>query len=367
MRRVLVVVQFAISISLIIGSGLVYQQINFIKTRNMGYDRDQILNFSFDQETSAQYDTIIEKLAQSPSILSSSSSGNLPGRTMGRTSMQPDGIDNDDPWVVSTMSMDEYFIETLGLKLVEGRNFSTEFGTDVEEAVLINQAAASAIGWEEPLNKTFQDGGLKVVGIIRDFHFATLRHVVEPLVIQFRPGANGWLSLKLRAGAIPEAIAHLESVWNELLPGHPLEFTFLDDEFNMQYRREQSFGSLTRGFTVLAIFIACLGLFGLASQTVEQRTKEIGIRKILGAGIGSLVTLLAKTYLKLVLLANLIAWPAAYFMMKRWLADFVYRIDIGIGIFVVSMVSAAVISLITVSYHSLRAANTDPVHALRYE
>ncbi|MFC2160104.1 ABC transporter permease [Acidobacteriota bacterium] len=367
MRRVLVVIQFAISIALIIGSGIVYQQINFIKTRNMGYDREQILFFSFNQETTAQYDTMVEKLAQSPAILSLSSSGNLPGRTMGRFGIQPDGIDQDDPWIVSSMSMDEQFIETLGLELVEGRNFSREFGTDAEEAVIINQAAASAIGWEEPLNKTFQDGQLKVVGVIRDFHFATLRHVVEPLVIRFRSGANGLLSLKLRAGAIPEAITHLTAVWNELLPGHPLEFTFLDDEFNMQYRREQSFGSLSRGFTVLAIFIACLGLFGLASHTVEQRTKEIGIRKILGAGMGSLVVLLAKTYLKFVLLANLIAWPVAYLMMKRWLADFVYRIDIGIGIFVVSMVSAAFISLITVSYHSIRAANTDPVRALRYE
>ena len=367
MRQVLVVVQFAISIALIIGSGIVYQQINFIKTRNMGYDREQILNFTFNQETAAQHDTLVEKLGQSPDILSSSSSGNLPGRTMGRTGMQPDGIDQTDPWIVSSMSMDEYFIETLGLELVEGRNFSREFGTDAEEAVIINQAAVASIGWEEPLNKTFEDGQLKVVGVIKDFHFATLRHVVEPLVIRFRPGAYGFLSLKLRAGAIPDAIAHLKAVWNELLPGHPLEFTFLDDEFNMQYRREQSFGSLTRGFTVLAIFIACLGLFGLASQTVEQRTKEIGIRKVLGAGVGSLVTLLAKTYLKLVLLANLIAWPVAFFMMKRWLADFVYRIEIGIGIFVVSMVSAAVISLLTVSYHSLRAANTDPVRALRYE
>jgi len=367
MRRVLVVIQFAISIALIIGSGIVYQQIKFIKTRDMGYNREQILTFSFNQETAAQYDTMIEKLAQSPAILSLSSSGNLPGRTMGRFGIQPDGIDQTDPWIVSGMGMDEHFIETLGLELVEGRNFSREFGTDAEEAVIINQAAAAAIGWEEPLNKTFDEGQLKVVGVIRDFHFATLRHVVEPLVIRFRPGANGLLSLKLRAGAIPDAIAHLQAVWNELLPGHPLEFAFLDDEFNMQYRREQSFGSLTRGFTVLAIFIACLGLFGLASHTVEQRTKEIGIRKVLGAGVGSLVTLLAKTYLKLVLLANLIAWPAAFFMMKRWLADFVYRIELGIGIFVISMVSAAVISLLTVSYHSIRAANTDPVRALRYE
>jgi len=233
--------------------------------------------------------------------------------------------------------------------------------------VILNQAAVKAIGWEEPLGKTFDDGQLTVVGVIGDFHFATLRHVVEPLVLNFRPGANGILSLKLRAGAIPAAVDHLRGVWGELFPGNPLEFGFLDDEFDQTYRREQDFSSLTRGFTFLAIFIACLGLFGLASYTVEQRTKEIGIRKVLGAGVGGLVVLLSKTYLKLVLLANVIAWPAAYFLMRRWLQDFVYRIDLSVGVFLLSMAAAALIALLTVSFHSIRAAGSDPVRALRYE
>ena len=367
MRRVLVVLQFAISIALIIGSGVVYQQMQYIKNKDVGYEREQVLTFELTQEMAASFDPMVEKLGQSPAIVSWSASGNLPGRTMSRRGIRPDGIAQTDDWVVSFMSMDENFIKTLGLELVAGRNFSREFSTDEKEAVIINQAAASAIGWEEPIGQTFNKSRFKVIGVIGDFHFATMRHTVEPLVISYRPGANESLSLKLRAGAIPDGIAHLKAVWNEIFPGHPLEYIFLDEEFDQLYRREESFGLLTRGFTTLAIFIACLGLFGLASHTVEQRTKEIGIRKVLGAGVGGLVVLLSKTYLKLVLLANLVAWPAAFILMRRWLQDFAYRIDLGAGVFLLSTVTAAVIALLTISFHSTRAAHSDPVKALRYE
>jgi putative ABC transport system permease protein len=198
MRRVLVVLQFGISIALIIGSGVVFQQMQYIKNKDLGYDREQVLTIQMTQETAANFEPLVEKLGQSPAILSLSASGNVPGRTMSRTGVQPDGIAETDPWVVSVMSMDEHFLETLGIELVEGRNFSQEFGTDAEQAVILNEAAVKAIGWEEPLGKTFNDGQLTVVGVIGDFHFATLRHVVEPLMISFRPGDNGILSLKLR-------------------------------------------------------------------------------------------------------------------------------------------------------------------------
>ena len=367
MRRVLVVLQFAISIALIIGSGVVYQQMQYIKNKDVGYEREQVLTLRMTQAMTASFDPLVEKLGQSSAILSLSASSNLPGRTMNRRGIQPDGIAQKDPWVVSTMTMDENFIETLGLKLVAGRNFSQEFSTDEKEAVIINEAAARAIGWEQPVGKTFNKNRFKVIGVIGDFHFATMRHTVEPLMISYQPGANASLSLKLRAGAIPDGIDHLKTVWNEIFHGHPLEYVFLDEEFDQLYRREESFGSLTRGFTTLAIFIACLGLFGLASHTVEQRTKEIGIRKVLGAGVSGLVILLSKTYIKLVLLANVVAWPAAFSLMRRWLQDFAYRIDLGVGIFLLSMLAAVVIALLTVSIHSIRAANSDPVKALRYE
>jgi putative ABC transport system permease protein len=367
MRKVLVLVQFSISIALIISSGVVYKQINFIRHKDMGYDREQIMTIQLDRESISSFEPLVDQLSQSPAILSWSASGNVPGRTMSRNGIIPEGATEEESWIVSTMTMDENFLDTLSIELLEGRNFAPDFGTDAEESVIINEAAVRALGWEEPVGKTFNTGDLTVVGVIKDFHFATLRHVVEPLVIRYRPGANGLLSIKLKSGSIPEGVNHTEKVWNGLFPGLQLEYVFLDEEFDMLYRQEKSFGSLTGGFTGLAVFIACLGLFGLASHTVAQRTKEIGIRKVLGAGSLGLVALLSKTYLKLVLLANLIAWPVAYWLMRRWLMDFAYRSELGIGMFLLSMAAAAVIALFTVSFHSIRAANSDPVRALRYE
>jgi len=367
MRKILVVVQFSISIALIIGSSVVYKQINFIKNKDMGYEREQVLTIQLNRESASSFDPLVDQLSQSPAILSWSSSGNVPGRTMDRIGIVPEGATKEESWIVSGMIMDENFLDTLSIELVEGRNFSPEFGTDAEKAVIINEAAVRAFGWEEPVEKTFNTGELTVIGVIKDFHFATLRHIVEPLVIRFRPGANGLLSIKLKGGSIPEGLDHIEKTWSGLFPGVPLEYVFLDEEFDLLYRQEKSFGSLTWGFTGLAIFIACLGLFGLASHSVAQRTKEIGIRKVLGAGSLGLTALLSRTYLKLVLLANLIAWPVAYWLMRRWLMDFAYRTELGIGLFLLSLAAAAVIAVITVSFHSIRAANSDPVKALRYE
>jgi putative ABC transport system permease protein len=367
LRRTLVIVQFAISIALIVCSAVIYKQMHYIKNKDLGYDRSEVLTLFLDEEARASFEPLLEKLAQSPAILSWSASGRLPGRTIGRVDAHPEGWAQTDPWNCFIMSIDEYFIETLGLELIEGRNFSHEFGTEAEKAVIINQTAASSLGWDNPIGKTFENGQFRVVGLVKDFHFATLHHKVEPLVMSFLPGANVYLSLKLQADVIPKAIEHLQGVWKELFPGSLLEFSFLDDEFDQLYRREQSFGSLSRGFTLLAIFIACLGLFGLASNMAEQRTKEIGIRKVLGAGVGELVILFSKTFLKLVLLANLLAWPAGYFLMRRWLQDFVYQIDLDFGIFLLSMLAALCIALLTVSYHSVKAATANPVDSLRYE
>jgi len=367
MRRLLVVVQFGISIALIIGSGVVFKQMRYVKHKDLGYDREQVLTIPMNREISGSYEPLVEKLGMSPAVMSWSTSGNVPGRTMNRMGIQPDGIAQTDPWVVSALQMDEHFLKTMGIRLLEGRNFSREYGTDAKESVILNKAAQDAIGWEDPIGKTFNEGRFKVVGVIDNFHFTTLRHVVEPLLAFYQDGVGRELSLKLQAGSISDAVGHLQKVWEELFPGQPLEYIFLDDEFDQIYRREENFGSLTRGFTFLAIFIACLGLFGLAAHTVERRTKEIGIRKVLGAGVGGLVILLSKTYIMLVLLANLIAWPAAYILMRGWLRDFAYRIELGLGIFLLSTVAAAGIAMLTVSFHCIRAAGADPVKALRYE
>jgi len=367
LRRLLVVLQFAISIAMIISSGVVFKQMQFIQSKNIGYDRAQVLNISLTQDMAANFEPFTEKLAQSPNILYWSASDSIPGRGMSRTSIAPEGMGDDSGWVVSIMTMDEHYLKTLGMELADGRNFSREFSTDAREAVILNEAAVRALAWEEPLGKTFNNGRLKVIGVVKDFHFTSLRHQIEPLLLRFQPGASENLSLKLAAGKIPSAISHIRSTWAEMYPGNPLEFTFLDEEFDRLYHREQSFGSMTRAFTLLAILIACLGLFGLASHMVEQRTKEIGIRKVLGSSVMKIVYQFSRNYLLLVLVSNFIAWPVTYYLMNQWLQDFAYRTHMDLSVFIFSTLAALAIALLTVSFQSIKAALANPADSLRYE
>ena len=366
LRKVLVVLQFAISIALIIGSGIVFQQIQYIKNRDIGYDRDQVMSIQLTRDLGDRFEPLVNELSQSEAVSSWSSSGNLPGRTMGRTFVEPEGATDEESWVVSVMSMDDRFIETMGMEIVEGRNFSEEFSTDRRYAVMINEAAVKHLGWENPIGKAFDDS-LRVIGVVKDFHFATMHHHIEPLLMRFRPGVNALLSIKLKGGSVGEGVSEVRRVWDELFPNRTLEFIFLDDEFNTMYRREENFGRMTRAFTFLAIFVACLGLFGLASFTTEQRTKEIGIRKTLGASVAGMTLVLSREFMKWVLVANFVAWPVAYFVMNRWLQGFVFRTELSVGLFLVSAVLALIIAVITVSYQTVRAARANPVDSLRYE
>jgi len=366
LRKLLVVLQFTASIAMIICSGIVIQQIDYIKSKNIGYDRSQVLTLTINRDMYDNFGPLTDKLVESPAILSWSSSDNVPGRGMARSGVLPEGAAEDETWVVSYMFADDQFVETMGMEMAEGRYFSRDYGTDTI-AVIMNEAAVKAIGWEDPVGKTFNRGSFTVIGVVKDFHFTTLHHQIEPLTILYRQGPNRVLSLKLKAGAIQEAVAHIEQTWNELYPGNPFEYSFLDDEFDKLYRNEENFGSMTRGFTGLAILVACMGLFGLASHTVQQSTKEIGIRKVLGASAKGLVMLLTKDFIRLVLIANVIAWPAAWYFMDRWLQSFVYRTDMDWSIYVISGGIAFIIAVATVSSQALRAAHANPVDSLRYE
>jgi putative ABC transport system permease protein len=366
LRKILVALQFAVSIALIIGSGIVFQQMNYIKSKNIGYNREQVMYIRFNNATFDNFEPFAEKLSQSPLILSTAASSNVPGRTMGRRGMSPDGIDTDQNWIFSWMNMDDDFIETLGMEIIQGRNFSEEFGTD-SSAVILNEAAVKKIGWENPIGQTFGNGRMNVVGVIRDFHFTSMRHQIEPIVIGFQSGASGMMSIKLKAGSISEGVGYIEGAWTEMFPGIPLEYTFLDEEFDQLYRTEENFGSMARGFTFLAILIASMGLFGLASHTVQQRTKEIGIRKVLGATTGGLVIKLSKEFMKIVIISNIIAFPLAYYLMNNWLQEFAYRIELSWGVFLVSGVSAVMIAYLTVLFQSVKASIANPVKSLRYE
>lgn len=370
LRRALVVTQFAASVVMIVGALVVSEQLGYIMDKNMGYERDQVVVLELGSEQlQGRSEALQAALRNEPAVLGMAEANSLPGRQLGRTGVQPEGAPDDEPWIISVMSVDERFVPTMGVGVAAGRNFSPSFGTDTTEAVVINEAAARAFGWTEPLGKrvSIGDDERTVVGVVEDFHFASVRHRIEPLMLLYQPEGAPLLALKLRPAGMTESLAAVERAWRGVNPDHPFEYSFLDDEFAEQYREEANFATLARGFTVLAILIACLGLFGLAAFTAEQRTKEVGVRKVLGASVPHLVALLSTDFLKLVLAAFALAVPVAWFVMRDWLADFAYRIDLGVGVFALAGVLAVGIALATVSYHAFRAATSDPVQSLRYE
>jgi putative ABC transport system permease protein len=375
LRRILVVVQFTASIGMIIGTYVVYQQLDYIRHKNMGYAREQVLAIDLnDQQVRQNSESLINELNKISTIEGTSLSSTLPGRGFGRTSIQPEGHTNDEEiWIVSIMASNENFIPNMKMEIVEGRNFSKEYPSDEKDGAVLNEAAAKAFGWKDPLGKKLSFGPnsqleLKVIGVVKDFHFASMRHSIEPLIIVNNPGFyKNILSVRLKTEKISSSINTIKNVWQKINPSHPFEYSFLDDEFEQLYKTERSFSNLISSFAVLAIFIACLGLFGLASFITEQRTKEIGIRKVLGASISNILLITTKQFIILVIIANLIAWPIAYYFMNNWLSDFAYRVELGWFTFVLAAISTILIAVLTVLYQSVKAAVSNPVKSLRYE
>ncbi len=264
--------------------------------------------------------------------------------------------------------VDHGFVRTLGIELAAGRDFSREAPMDTN-AWIINEAAVKRLGLEEAVGRVMRWGDYAgpIVGVAKDFHFASLHHEIEPLVIPLRPGVGGMLLARVQGGQMPDALASLEATLGDLVPGHLFRYSFVADDFDLLYRDEDTLRDVFGYFAAIAIFIACLGLFGLAAFTAGQRTKEIGVRKVLGASVAGIVLLLSKEFTKLVALAFVLAAPLAYFAMNRWLQDFAYRVDLSWAIFLIAGLAALGVAWLTVSYQSIRAALADPVDALRYE
>jgi putative ABC transport system permease protein len=269
-------------------------------------------------------------------------------------------------------SIDPDFIPAMAIRMSSGRNFSAEFSSDIKDAILINEAAARHFQWKNPIGRKISliEDELTtktVIGVVKDFHLQTLHHRIQPLCLDYRPSVFRYVMVKILPNRIPEVLQFLEKRWEVLQPAFPFEYNFLDEAFDRQYRFEKILNQIFSYFTVMAIFIACMGLFGLASFTTEKRTKEIGIRKALGASVSEIVMLLSKEFTKWVLAANLIAWPIAYLAMNRWLQNFAYRVDMGPATFILSAMLAFIIALLTVGYRAIKAAGANPVEALRYE
>ena len=375
MRSALVVFQFTASIILIIGTIVVFKQLRYIQDKNLGFDKEQVLILNNAYLLEKQAETFKEKMKTSPQILNASISGYLPVPSQrSNNAVFPEGKRDDkhstsfQTWVV-----DHDYLETMGMELVEGRFFSQEFSTD-DQAAVINQSVAKQFSWPDPVGRRLgrfinQKGDIKlytVIGVVKDFHFESMRENIGPLVM-FLGESRGNISFRLKTQDVSSAIGLLEQQWNQFSPDQPFEYSFLDERFEQMYQSEQKIGRIFTVFASLAIFIGCLGLFGLAAFTAEQKTKEIGIRKVLGATSSRIIRLLLKEFVILVAIANLIAWPIAYLVMNRWLTDFAYRISPHILIFIFAGILTLVVSLLTVSLQAVKAALADPIRSLRYE
>jgi putative ABC transport system permease protein len=377
-RRILVVSQFAISIALVIGTLIISEQMRFVRGKDLGFDKAQVLVLSLPQSKSISRATVREEMASTPGVVHAGLSDEVPGMGFKMSSFIPEGRTEKEGLLMQRMESDDQFLSALGIRIVRGRNFSQQMKTDTAEAVLINETAAARLGWEDPLGKRFSrksrgpDGqertrSWKIVGVIKDFHTLSLHEKIEPLLIANNPENLASLSLRLTTGDIQATISRLKKKWQQLYPDQIFDSFFLDESFGRMYRAEEQFNKIFSTFSVLAILISCLGLFGLAAYMTEKRTKEVGIRKVLGASTWRIVLLLSNEFGKWVLIANVIAWPLAYYFMNRWLQTFAYHTAIGIGVFFFSGLAAMAIALLTVSYQSIHTARRNPVDSLRYE
>ncbi|GAB4019731.1 ABC transporter permease [Spirosoma migulaei] len=365
-RQGLVVFQFALSILLIIGTIIVYRQIDFIQTKNLGFDRERMLYVSSEGELGTKYNTFKEELLQMPGIQSVTKMDGTPTNGFGSTgNVQWPGKDPKASIQFQFSKVDYDFTKTLKVK-VTGRDFSKAFGADSAN-FLINETAARRIGYNNPIGKPLTMWGKTgiIVGVIADYHQSSMHTAIEPFIAKLGDGQI--IIVRVKTGQTKQALASLEVLARQLNPKFPFRYRFADEAFQTLYRSETVVGSLANYFAFLAIFISCLGLFGLAAFTAEQRTKEIGVRKVLGASVVSVVALLSQDFLKLVLVAILISSPLAWFGMSRWLQDYVYKIDLSWWIFALAGLLAIGIALLTISFQSIKAALMNPVKSLRSE
>jgi putative ABC transport system permease protein len=368
LRNVLVVFQFGASIILIVCTLVVFNQLGYIKNQKLGFDREHVVVVPIrEKATRDKAEAVRTELLQHPEILGVSVTAGLPTNIRSRYLGAKLTKDNGEV-IAPTLCFDyvDYdFLDVFKIELVRGRNFSREFGED-KKAVLINETLWNMLGWAEPENKEIDVFGYnRVIGVVKDFHFASFHSKIEPMVLAFGGGNN--IAVRVSPGEVSSRVALIRTVFENNSQSQPFDFYFLDDSFNELYKKEQRTGQLFGYFSVLAVFIACLGLLGLASYMVERRTKEIGIRKILGAPVTGIVRLLARDFVMMVALANLIAWPVAYISMRSWLDDFAYRINITLGTFLLAAGAALVIAFVTISTQTLKAALSNPVDTLRYE
>lgn len=376
-RQVLVVTQFSAGIILIITTVIVFQQLHYIQNKSLGFDKERVVTMAYTNEVGKQYDAFRTELLRNASFKNLTRSSRIPtGRlldNMGASTLSGDSlvpVKTD----IKFVSSDYDFASTFGIPMVAGRFFSRDYGTDTASFV-INESAVKALGWKDAafaVGKDFKYGRQRghIIGVINDFHFESMHQAIVPLILVMFPPSYSYfnnLSIKIAGNDLPSALAYMETTWKKYFPETPVDYTFLDENFDKLYKSEQKQATLFTVFACLAIFIACLGLFGLSAFAISQRIKEIGIRKVLGADISGIVGLLSKDFLLLVGIAALLAFPVAWYAMNNWLKDFAYRVNMQWWVFILAGIAAALIAFITVSFQAIKAATANPVKSLRTE
>lgn len=373
MRNILVVFQFTISIFLIIGTLVVNQQLKFFQNKKLGFDKEHVLVIKNPGALGNSPAPFKQALRKYSSIMNVSSSNTLPGRSFSNIGFGAEGVDEN--FTLNLCVCDYDFLDTLKLELARGRFFSRDFLSDSHAAVL-NEKAVELLGWDDPIGKRINNwarerGNFTVIGVIKDYHYESLHQEIRPQVLFLAGGyykrGESYITVRLNTENIPGTIKDIESTWKKFAPNKPFEYSFLDEDYDRLYLNEKQTRKLFSIFSFLAIFIASLGLFGLASFIADRKTKEIGIRKILGASVPRIISILNKSFVKWVLISNLIAWPIAWFIMNKWLQNFAYRIDLSWWMFVAAALLSLLIALITVSFQTVKAAVRNPADSLRYE
>ena len=375
LRKILITFQFIISIIMIIGTVVVLDQLEYMQTKHLGFDKENVVIVRLpDAEAIKGYTAFKNAVLQYPEILNASTSTSVPGGQPSLNLVTPEGVPEDQSPVYQVIWSDYDFIETLGVEMAAGRTFSREFGAD-STACLINMATVRSLGWENPIGRTFKmtgspdsDPPFEVIGVMEDFHNKSLHQPIEPLMIRLLSEAASFMEVRIQGNNVTRGLEILEEQWGKIYPSHPaMDYTFLDADLEQLYIAEQRMGSVFVAGAILSIFIACLGLLGLSSFMAEQRTREIGVRKVLGATITNVILLLSRDFTRLILLAFVVGAPAAYYVMQTWLTGFPYRIELSLGVFAFSGLAALLIAWLTVGYQAFKAAASNPADALHGE
>jgi putative ABC transport system permease protein len=372
-RRNMVIVQFSISIVLIVGMFTVFKQMRYIQTRSLGYDKENVAILPVRSRQVAQnYESFRNELKNNSQILSVSASSEVPADThySNTNYRRPD---SDEPILLYQFFSDYDYIETYRMEVIAGRAFSREFSTDTEGTLMLNESAALRFGWtpEEAVGKKLHQGdpnnAVQVVGVVRNFNFKSLRREVEPIALILYPDYIRKISVRIMPGDIERMLTFIQEKWESTFSGEEFEFSFLDNRINQLYASEKKMQNIFVIFSFLSILVACLGLLGLVSFTAELKTKEIGIRKVLGASTGNVILLMSKEFIKWIVLANIVAWPLAWFLMNKWLQNFAYRANLGLFIFLLAGFVTMLIAIFTFTFQTVKMACANPVNSLRYE